>query len=313
MNFTDIRVKSRLPADKVENLMAKIPTADEHDVRIVGPTRVLKPEGTPLCVYLPGAIKEQMDQAYPVLTTIRAATENRGYASGTQERVVQRNQRRGVPVTSSIIGSFEASGYYKFCRLTSWTSKELDERWPSLFPLFQAIAREFAANVPKRYEAQMRYVDQTPAEWLIKDTPFTTVTVNNSYATGAHRDQGDLDEGFSCLAVARRGIFSGGLLTFPEYRVAVDMQDGDMILMDAHEVHCNTQMACGCDNGWPKNVGHAGTGPCRSCGAERVSVVCYYRTQMAACGTTEEENAKALNWSRRVNKTDDVDPVATSA
>ncbi len=302
-NFTQIRVRSRLSAEAVEGLMAKIPTENEHDVRLVGPTKVFTPEGKPLCIYLPGVIREQMDQAYPVLTTIRASTENRGYASGTQERVIQRNQRRGVPVTSSIIGSFEASGYYKFCRLTSWTSKELDERWPNLFPLFQAIASQFATHVPERYEAQMKFVRQTPADWLVRDTPFTTVTVNNSYSTGAHRDKGDLDEGFSCLAVARRGEFSGGRLTFPEYRVAVDLQHGDLVLMDAHEVHCNTQMSCSCDNDWPKNIGHAGTGPCRSCGAERISVVCYYRTKMATCGTSAEENEKALTWAEGVSST----------
>jgi len=301
MNFTEIRVRSRLKPEAVENLMAKIPTMKEHDVRLTGPTKVYTPEGKPLCIYLPGVVKEEMEAAYPVLTTIRAATENRGYASGTAERVVQRNQRRGVPVTSSIIGAFEASGYYKFCRLTSWTSKELDERWPSLFPLFQAIAKQFATHIPDRYEAQMKFVRQTPADWLVQETPFTTVTVNNSYATAAHRDVGDLDEGFSCLAVARKGEWEGGLLTFPEYRVAADMQDGDMILMDAHEVHCNTQMSCHCDNDWPKNVGHAGTGPCKTCGAERVSVVCYYRTKMATCGTSQEENAKALSWAEKIN------------
>jgi hypothetical protein len=301
-NFTQIRVRSRLSKEAVDGLMAKIPTERDYDVLLKGPTKVYNPEGKPLCIYLPGAVKEEMDEAYAVLTTIRASTENRGYASGTQERVIQRNQRRGVPVTSALLGSFEASGYYKFCRLTSWSSKQLDERWPSLFPLFESIAQNFAEHIPDRYEAQMKFVRRTPNDWLVGNTPFTTITVNNSYSTGAHRDIGDLDEGFSCLAVARKGSYYGGLLTFPEYRVAADLRHGDMILMDAHEVHCNTQMGCTCKEGtWPFNEGHAGTGPCKTCGAERISVVCYYRTKMASCGTSQEENAKALAWSERVN------------
>jgi hypothetical protein len=301
-SFSEIRIRTRLSKARVESLMAKIPTDDDYDILITGNAKVYKPDGQPLCTVRKGAVKDEMETAYPILTTIRATTENRGYASGTEERVQQGAQRRGIPVTSSLLGAYENSGYYHFCRLTSWTAKELDEKWPSLFPLFRAIGLQFAEYMPDRYAAQMRYAERTPSEWLVGGTPFSTVTCNNSFATGAHRDKGDLAAGFSCLAVARRGDYTGGLLTFPEYRVAVDMADGDLILMDAHgEVHCNTQLRCYCGSGWPKNVGHAATGPCKQCGAERISVVCYFREEMVQCGTQEEERAKHLAWAESVN------------
>jgi hypothetical protein len=195
-------------------------------------------------------------------------------------------KRRGYgrPVHSSILGSLESTGHYKFCRLTAFTAQEL-EAWRELEPLWQAIAARFAEAIPDRYAAQMAQARRTPPEWVIAGTPFTTITVNNTFSTGIHVDDGDLDEGFSCLAVARRGDFTGGRLVFPEYRLAVDMQDGDLVLMDAHAYHSNTRLVCAC--------GRQPEGPCETCGAERVSVVAYFRTAMVACGTGAEEQEKA--------------------
>jgi len=306
--LTELRVRSRISPAAMEERRQKVMTERDYDVLLTGPTRVAAPDGRPLAVYLPGAVKAQMDAAYPILTTIRGLTENRGYASGTGEKFTQNNLQRAKPVMSSILGSFESSGFYKFCRLTSWTRDELDTRWPELYPLWQAIAARFAEQVPDRFGVQMEFARQTAPEWLIPGTPFTTVTVNNTFPTGVHKDQGDLESGFSCLAVARRGAFTGGTLTFPEYRVAVDMADGDLILMDAHAWHGNTRMRCACGRELDGSVvvlegKQLADGPCPECGAERISVVLYYRTKMAACGTEPEEQAKAVEWGERWNRT----------
>jgi hypothetical protein len=211
------------------------------------------------------------------------------------------------PVMSSILGSFESSGFYKFCRLTSWTANELEGRWPELLPVLAAIGGKFAEYVPERYAAQMKAVNDTAPEWVVPGTPFTTITVNNTFPTGVHKDAGDLDAGFSCLAVARRGNYAGGMLTFPEFRIAADMQDGDLMLMDAHQWHGNTRMTCECGREMDGSVeilrgNELSDGPCRGCGAERISLVCYYRTKMAACGTAEEEAVKAQEWGERWNQ-----------
>jgi hypothetical protein len=332
--LSEIRVRSRITAEAMEQRKKKVLTDVDHDIRLTGPTRVMGPDGRPLAVYLPGAVKDEMDAAYPVLTTIRGLTENRGYASGTEQKFQQNNLQRAKPVMSSILGSFEASGFYKYCRLTSWTAQEMESRWPTLLPLFQRIAGHFAERVPDRYQAQMKYAGGCAPDWMIDGTPFTTITVNNTYSTGVHQDKGDLDEGFSCLAVARRGDFSGGKLTFPEYRVAVDLQDGDLILMDAHAWHGNTAIRCTCladpqpEPEWMKVLSEEAAadirgradllgdmlapppedkrrvlsdGPCPDCGAERISVVCYFRTNMVKCGTVPEEQERAVAWAERWN------------
>lgn len=308
--LSEIRVRSRITPEAMQDRVQKVLTDGDHDVRLTGPTRVTQPDGKLLCVYLPGAVRDEMAGAYPILTTIRGLTENRGYASGTGQKFKQNNLQRAKPVMSSILGSFEASGFYKYCRLTSWTATEMEKRWPELLPLLQAIGGHFAERVPDRFANQMRHVDACSADWVIDGTPFTTITVNNTFATGVHQDKGDLDEGFSCLAVARRGDFDGGRLTFPEYRVAVDLQDGDLILMDAHAWHGNTAITCRCpqdgspgaasDNGlMPRRV--LSDGPCPDCGAERISVVAYFRTNMVKCGGVEAEQQRAVEWAERWN------------
>jgi hypothetical protein len=68
--------------------------------------------------------------------------------------------------------------------------------------------------------------------------------------------------------------------------VAVDLHDGDLILMDAHDWHGNVPIYCRC-SGTPLN------GLCEDCGAERISVVAYFRTKIAECGSPDEEMARA--------------------
>jgi Oxygenase domain of the 2OGFeDO superfamily len=297
--FTEIRVRSKLTDEAMESRVGRIMTQGDVDVEITGPTKLYGPTGAPLAVYLPQALKHDAlaDNAYPILTTIRGTTENRGLASGTpvDARHVQNNMVRSKPVMSSILGSFEASGYYKYCRLTSWTAHEMEKRWPELLPLLRAVSEEFKKYVPDRYAAQMSHVNKTAEDWVIPGTPFTTITVNNTYSTGVHQDKGDLDEGFSCLAVIRRGEYTGGKLTFPAYRIGVDLQDGDLLLMNAHEWHGNTAMFCACGN-------ELREGPCETCGAERISVVCYFRTKMVACGTADQEQRKAIERADQLNE-----------
>ena len=306
MALPEIRVRTKIPAEAVEERMGKLLTYDDHAFAI-NPNRackVRKPDGTLLCVYLPGAVTDDIDAVYPILAAAAATgtTENRGTASGTAEMVIQNQQRRGKPVSSALVGAFEASGFYKYCRLATWTSKEMDGQWPELFPFFQRCASLFKEHVPDRYEAQMKHVRRTPQEWCVPGTPYTTVTLNDTWPTAAHTDKGDLDEGFSCLAVARRGNFTGGWLTFPEYEIAVDLPHGSLILMNAHDVHGNAgAMVCECGTELGHSEGHRGTGPCKKCGAQRISCVMYFRTKMTSCGTSEEEQAKAQDRAERVN------------
>jgi len=274
--LVEIRVRTRVSAAEMEQKVGKIITDKDLNVVLTGPTLVRKPDGSVLCIYLPGVLDQTLvDGAYPVLHTIQEVSDHRGQASGS-ERLRGAAYQSGTPartlgVKSTLIGSFDRSGgLFPFCRTTAWTGAHATE-FADIFPLFENIAEAFRTYLPDRYAAQAKQAAQTKRSWLIGDTPFTTVTVNNTYPTGVHKDVGDLDEGFSNLVVLRRGEYSGGILTFPEYRVGANMGDGDLILMDAHEWHGNTKMVLG------------------SADAERISLVLYFRTRMVACGTPAEE------------------------
>ncbi|MEU3214203.1 hypothetical protein ABZ631_25240 [Nocardiopsis alba] len=120
---------------------------------------------------------------------------------------------------------------------------------------------------------------------------FTTVTVNNSYPTGTHLDAGDLADGFSTLAVIRRGSYTGGRLVFPAWQIGVDLRNGDLILMDAHQWHSNTGMQC--EHGKKNDI------MIGCCGAERISVVAYCRARMHTYGSAEEERERAVDQAEK--------------
>ena len=283
MELAEIRVRSRIPKAELDKKVGRILTESDYNVRLTGATKVLGPGGQPLVIYLPGVLSGTLNEEhYPVLHGIKDKTDNRGLASGSK-RVKVNLQHKANNIRSALLGSFEPSGGARFpyCRTTAWTGKHTEE-FSSLYPLFRYIGRQMERYVPKRYAVQWARAEATDSAWRVPGTPFTTMTVNNTYPTGVHVDKGDLDAGFSCLAVWRRGQYSGGHLTLPEWRIAVDMQDGDLLLMDAHQWHGNTALELESED------------------AERISLVLYYRTDMLACGTAEEELGKQIAVKTKV-------------
>ncbi|MDT0377248.1 hypothetical protein RM572_00460 [Streptomyces sp. DSM 42041] len=287
----ETRLRTRIADPAMDSLVGKVLGHRDYDLLLTGAARVLMPDGRPLCVYLPGALAQftRDEEYYRVLSSIRLTTRNRGIASGTRRlpagpEGAQGSRTNSKEIISSVIGALDPTGQQRYCRLTAWTGKHLPQ-WQTLHPMLRAIAHSLERHVPDLYANQKTAADRTPPEWIIPGTPFTTVTVNSTYPTGVHTDKGDLEEGFSTIACLRRGTYTGGQLVFPQYRVAVDMRDGDLILMDAHQWHGNVAITCGC--------GHRLDKPCPGCDAERISLVSYYRTRMQHCGTADEEYAKA--------------------
>lgn len=278
----ELRLRTKIQQEELDQKVGKILTDEDYNVLLTRATRVLKPDGSLLCVYRPRAFApDTMAGFYDVLHSLKdQETTNRGLASGTERH---KSMEGGTwtyskPVASAIVGAMDPGTQRRYCRLTAWTGRHWPE-YESLMPLFREIGARFAEEVPDRYAVQMNEVSQTPEDWVIEGTPFTTITVNNTYPTGVHTDRGDLAAGFSNLTVLRRGAYSGGRLVFPEFRVAVDMQDGDLLLMDAHEWHGNTFLDLQSED------------------AERISIVAYYRAKMKNCGTADEEVERAMQYA----------------
>lgn len=293
----EYRARTKLSEATMDAVKGSFVQPDMVKLLVTGEARVLKPDGKLLLVYLPGVLKGLATDLYPHFTKVRATTANRGYASGSKRTYATPDSKRGntVAITSSILGSIDMDrekSKEQICRLTRFTAHEVNT-WTEMQPMFAEIAKHFEAQVPDRYAAQVREAERTQRDWVIEGTPFTTITINNTYPTGIHTDKGDLDAGFSTLGVIRRGNYTGGWLTFPQYGAAVDMQDGDLLLMDAHEWHGNTALLCsGCGVSLRMPNHRCEDPPGAPESPERISIVSYFRTKMTQCGTPEEELRK---------------------
>jgi len=189
-------------------------------------------------------------------------------------------------VLSGIAGWYDRYPRIPYGRATSYTAKS-PEKFEMAYPFLQHLAEGFEELLPERYAAQMRAANQMDPRFLVPKTPFTTVTVNNTFRTAAHRDAGDLNEGLSnLLVISNDGNYTGGYLIFPEVRVAVNVRPGDLLLVNNHEViHANTPIVI---------VGET---------TERISLVCYFREKMLELGSVEYEDCR-FNFveSRKNNK-----------
>lgn len=294
--LVELRLRTVVPDAEVAAKVGKVVTEGDYNLLLTGPSRVLRPDGQVLAVYLPGHLRQEMDAQLERLSSIRLITDNRGKASGSvRERRGTQQRTRTRRIISGTLGAVDpgpstgrATGRLPVCRLTAWTGRHLPD-WQALHPLLQQTDRALHDYVNDRWQAQARAARATEADWLVPDTTFTTVTLNNTYSTGQHKDSGDLEAGFSTLAVARRGAIGGGLLVLAAYRLAVDMRHGDLLLFDAHTWHGNTAVHCPHQEPDAEQLAR----PCAQ-GCERISLVAYYRTKVGLCGTGEAEAAKAL-------------------
>lgn len=194
------------------------------------------------------------------------------------------------PVNSGIAGFFDRYPRYPYGRSCSYNHKN-PELFEKAFPYLRHLNEEFAALLPKRYSAQSYAADKLDRRFRVAGTTvFTTLTVNKTFRTAAHRDAGDLSSGFSNLGVISTGKdFKGGYLVLPEFRVAVNIRPGDLLLINNHEgIHGNTPIES--VDGDPDGI-------------ERMSVVAYFRENMQELGSWEYETARRnFVESRRLNE-----------
>lgn len=190
------------------------------------------------------------------------------------------------PVNSGIAGWFDRYPRIPYGRATSYTRDNWD-KFALSFPFLQTLARGFSELMPWRFKNQMAAANKLDPSFLVPGTPFTTVTVNKTFRTAAHYDAGDLNTGLSNLLVlSNTGNYTGAYLVAPEYRIAVDVRPGDLLLINNHEVmHGNTPIVCNDEE------------------TERISLVCYFRERMLDLGSKEYEECR-YNFieQRRLNK-----------
>ena len=105
--------------------------------------------------------------------------------------------------------------------------------------LFKKSIKKFKKLIPESYKKQLDRANLKP-HLKIKDTCFSTITINRNFRTALHKDAGDFKDGFGNLCVIERGKYHGGYTCFPQFGVAVNVRSGDFLAMDVHQWHSNT-------------------------------------------------------------------------
>lgn len=149
------------------------------------------------------------------------------------------NYQIGNMSHSNIIGYFDDSKKKDFppCRMTRFT-KENPEVWEKSLPVISYIDKLFRELIPDKWQNQ--YDEAKRTNYHIKDTCFSTITLNNNFRTACHCDRGDYEDGFGNLVVFRKGEYKGGELGLPQFKTLINIQHGDYLAFDVHQWHCNT-------------------------------------------------------------------------
>lgn len=205
-------------------------------------------------------------------------TDGRGIASGSSHKRIRKdgtvsNITVGNKVYSGNVGYMDSSAMVKYCRKTAFARKYFD-KFKEGIPFVEYIDYLYSNLCPTHYQKQKAIADGTNRNYVISDTSFTTVTVNKNFRTAVHKDSGDFPEGFGNLVTYREGSYDGGYFCLPEYKVAIDMQNNDVLFVDVHKWHGNTEITNKSDD-WL-----------------RISFVLYYREYMYKCSQPSEELQK---------------------
>ena len=206
-----------------------------------------------------------------------AKSSNRGDAAGGTVARLDKNGNPGKvmmaeDVDSGNVGFMNPGGMQRYCRMTAFGRKHFDKLQMGR-PFVDFIDAKYKELCPEQHKAQLKTANETNANYVLWDTAFSTVTVNQNFRTAVHQDAGDHPEGFGNLFVYREGNWTKGYFTLPEWGIGVDMQNQDMLFVDVHRFHGNEEFV--------------GLNPDN--GDLRISFVLYYRTGLRKCSLSPKE------------------------
>lgn len=262
----------KLQAKFIDDSFVKMLVTEDCDV--------YNTEGDLLMKYRKGVMPlDVLSSGYNAFKGAIKTTQMRGIASGGKKPYIKTDGKLsktqvGSPVESSVVGFMDESTKMPFCRKTAFT-KDFFETYQKGIPFVEYVDKLYSELCPDNWAKQIAIARGTNRNFRIADTAFTTVTVNRNFRTAVHKDSGDFNQGFGNLCVYREGQYEGAHFCLPEYGVAVDLQNGDMLFADVHRWHGNTEF---------KNT---------QSGYMRVSFVMYYREYMINCKSPSQELAKA--------------------
>jgi len=218
-------------------------------------------------------------------TLVNAQKYRTHYHSRKTGKLAKQNESNSAP--SNVAGYWDKAdrnigATTDPCRETDVT-RDKGEKWKNAKPFINSCDQLYKTLQPFKWKEQRDACSQIP-EWTIDETAFSTITVNYSWRTALHKDAGDFRGGMGNLTVIddpdNKNEYTGAYTGFPQYGVAVNVREGDFLVMDVHDWHCNTEFKSVHDNvlgKWSekkiKNNWYF----------NRVSFVMYLREKMVRC------------------------------
>ena len=95
-----------------------------------------------------------------------------------------------------------------------------------------------------KYDNNLKILD---AKYKIGDSCFSTVTINSSWQSASHTDTNNGSDSFAVMLVLtdykNDNHYTGGHFLLPEFKMAFDVRDGDVIMCDTQRyLHCNAPL-----------------------------------------------------------------------
>lgn len=204
---------------------------------------IYKEDGEVLAIFIKNVIPADIVKLGRSLIRFKTQSNSRGMAAGINEKRKEKYGEKGGlslsnNVYSSTIGYLEKNGFYK-CRQTAIYAKNKKEVDDDGIPVIEYISKIFEKHAPEHFKKQKAFIKKVNPNMRLGKSAFTTFALNVDFRTHAHQDKGDFKSGLGNLAVFNAGNFTGGELLLPEYKVGFDIKEGDVLLFDVHQVHCN--------------------------------------------------------------------------
>lgn len=271
-----LTAKKYLTGKQGEKLKGSFLTEEAFDTLVTEDTDCVDENGKLLFKFRKGVIPMgTLKLGYESFKDSIVLTDGRGVSSGSSHKRIRKdgtvsNITIGNKVYSGNVGYMDASAMVHYCRKTAF-AREYFDKFTQGIPFVECVDELYKTLCPVHYQKQMNIAKATNRNYRIADTSFTTVTVNRNFQTAVHKDSGDLPDGFGNLCVYREGHYDGAYFCLPEYRVAIDMHNTDMLFVDVHKWHGNTPFVNTSED------------------FMRVAFVMYYREYMIDCKQPKEE------------------------
>ena len=127
---------------------------------------------------------------------------------------------------------------------SGWMKKKANQKkWEVLQRIAPLNEKALKKAVPDVWRMQKTFAnDYIESKYHIGGAPITALSANKYTTEGtqrmsAHVDGKDLEFGMTTMCVFRIGEFKGAYLTWPRYGIAIEADDGDVLIGDSNELH----------------------------------------------------------------------------